>query len=546
MKRTPIIGLLLGGLIITSGLTADIPDMSGHYGISEYNGWSTCKMCHSSDFTGHINDIMASAHWNWEVDDQNNTSNVGKINAINNFCVAVESNEPRCTSCHIGIGWSDSSFDLTNPDNIDCFVCHDGTGAYVKNPKGAGAPLPLPEGTTYADVIRSFQLPDRDNCGACHFYGGGAEGVKHGTMDSSLSMPSREVDVHMGGAANLTCIDCHRMDGKVSNSVDMYGTRYSHTDGLTDVALCQDCHDDAASVHSGTIAGHFDKIACQTCHIPAMARGGKPTKLFWDWSTAGDYIANPDGTYSADKVIKDDNGWVIYHSKKGDFVWGTDVVPEYKWSNGKVTSLTTDNMPLAADGPTQINTLEGGLNDGLIFPVKVFKGVQPADMGAGTLAVPNLFPGGTNGADDKTPGIKNAYWAGYDWEKAVISGQQAAGNAWVGPLGWVESEYTWIQSHMVAPKEMALDCIDCHNSFGRLDFAALGLNASNQTWMDDQVWAGYILEDGPYFDTGAWLGEVYVSEITKPWVYVFDLAQWLYIPHEAILNDGSWTFVPAM
>ena len=39
--------------------------------------------------------------------------------------------------------------------------------------------------------------PGRENCGSCHFYGGGGDGVKHGDLDSSLKRPSRELDVHM-------------------------------------------------------------------------------------------------------------------------------------------------------------------------------------------------------------------------------------------------------------------------------------------------------------------------------------------------------------
>ena len=58
----------------------------------------------------------------------------------------------------------------------------------------------------------------------------------------------------------------------------------------------------------------FFYFLSQTCHIPEMARGGKPTKTFWDWSTAGN--RNEDGS---DRVIKDENGWITYHSKKGTF-----------------------------------------------------------------------------------------------------------------------------------------------------------------------------------------------------------------------------------
>ena len=30
---------------------------------------------------------------------------IGKRNLINNFCLSVESNWPRCTNCHAGYGW---------------------------------------------------------------------------------------------------------------------------------------------------------------------------------------------------------------------------------------------------------------------------------------------------------------------------------------------------------------------------------------------------------------------------------------------------------
>jgi hypothetical protein len=32
----------------------------------------------------------------------------------------------------------------------------------------------------------------------------------------------------------------------------------------------------------------------------------------------------------------------------------------------------------------------------------------------------------------------------------------------------------WIQNHMVAPKEQALGCADCHSPGGRVNFASLG------------------------------------------------------------------------
>jgi hypothetical protein len=59
---------------------------------------------------------------------------------INNFCINLNGNWPRCTSCHIGYGWKDANFDFKDPGKIDCLVCHDTTGTYKKIPTGAGFP----------------------------------------------------------------------------------------------------------------------------------------------------------------------------------------------------------------------------------------------------------------------------------------------------------------------------------------------------------------------------------------------------------------------
>ena len=61
-------------------------------------------------------------------------------NTINNFCINLNGNWPRCTSCHIGYGWEDADFDFTDMTKIDCLVCHDTTGKYKKSPPGAGFP----------------------------------------------------------------------------------------------------------------------------------------------------------------------------------------------------------------------------------------------------------------------------------------------------------------------------------------------------------------------------------------------------------------------
>ena len=61
-----------------------------------------CLECHS----GMDTDIIKTRHWNWLGDEFTNrdgqTIRLGKQNIINNYCIAVPSNWPRCTSCHIG------------------------------------------------------------------------------------------------------------------------------------------------------------------------------------------------------------------------------------------------------------------------------------------------------------------------------------------------------------------------------------------------------------------------------------------------------------
>ena len=162
-----------------------------------------CLLCH----VDAAREVMETIHWTWvcpkavDRDDR-----IGKIYVINNFCIALQSNEPRCTSCHVGYGWADNSFDFTDKTLVDCLVCHDSTGTYKKFPTDAGHPAyetKVFAGETWEPpdlslVARNVARPGRDNCGACHFYGGGGEGVKHADLDLSLYDPGRDLDYGWG------------------------------------------------------------------------------------------------------------------------------------------------------------------------------------------------------------------------------------------------------------------------------------------------------------------------------------------------------------
>ncbi len=56
-------------------------------------------------------------------------------------------------------------------------------------------------------------------------------------------------------------------------------------------------------------------------------------------------------------------------------------------------------------------------------------------------------------------------------------------------------------------------------------------------------WANYpILEDGRTVNTGDYLGWIDIE--TKPWVYVYNLGNWIYLPESHVTEVGAWTYIP--
>ena len=432
-----------------------------------------CLSCH----TEAAKQVHKTKHWTWEFLNPENNQRLGKKNVMNNFCISISQNYAFCTSCHAGYGWKDKNFDFSSENNVDCLVCHDSTGNYNKPPGLAGHPvykeMELPPGSgkivkpvDLTKVAQKVGKSSRDNCGACHFKGGGGDGVKHGDMDSSLAAPEKELDVHMDASGlDFTCGTCHK-----TSSHEVPGSRFTptamdkggaHMRGKADSSnpsTCQACHGNQPHPvnltkldnHGSKLNAHTSKIACQTCHIPTFARGGVATKMSWDWSTAGKMGA--DGKPMSKKDAK---GHVIYDSKKGDFVLAENVVPEYYWFNGKVTYTLLGDKVSKSDVATPINRIGGSSTDGksMIWPMKVMRGKQPFDPVNQTLVMPH-----TAGNDNI------GYWKNYNWENAIADGMQNMGAPFSGKVDFIKTEMYWPITHMVAPKEKALSCVECHDA----------------------------------------------------------------------------------
>jgi octaheme c-type cytochrome (tetrathionate reductase family) len=457
---------------------------------------AACLTCHSKA----SQQIMQTSHWTWicprarrELEERQNRA-VGKgEHVINNFCIALGSNEPRCTSCHAGYGWKDKTFDFNNETLVDCLVCHDTTKTYKKFPTAAGHPVyakDFPEGREWPKgsgkkwkpvdlkhVAMNVGKPSRHNCGTCHFFGGGGEGVKHGDMDVALAQPPRSLDVHMHAEGiDFKCTECHttrahQISGRCFTipAVEQRQFVIRGQKQETHLLACESCHGPTPH-RDAKLNDHTDKVSCQACHVPTMARL-RPTKMWWDWSKAG--RKTEDGKPIVTKEALGDAKVPTYDTKKGEFIWALDAAPEYIWFNGNMTHTfigdKIDDQTPASQVPgvtkgrfdhldmskpiVRINTPQGEYGDAnsRIWPVKIHRGKQVYDTQRKVLAVPQLFPNGPTKAE--------AYWKSYDWQRALHAGMDYIGEEYSGEYGWVQTQMALaVGAHGGAEAEDALQC----------------------------------------------------------------------------------------
>jgi octaheme c-type cytochrome (tetrathionate reductase family) len=481
----------------------------GYFTENTYTGTSQCLNCH-----GKIgDDVMRTAHWKWE----GTVSGIkgfegtihGKKDLLNNFCLAVPTNEGRCAQCHIGYGWGDKNFNFGNPKNIDCLACHDQTGTYKKvaTPTAAQPVVGGPDMTAEAlqkvaqSVGMNAGVPPRSTCVFCHSRAGGDDNVKHGDISTRMGFVkatdpaadpakylNRSEDVHMGydpvakKGGDMKCVACHQVKKDASGNMIDHGIGgfmyHSVDEGV--MKDCTDCHGAATSIHAGktvqNIVQTHDRLACQVCHIPTFARK-VATYVDWKWSLAGsdtrpaDCAATPTGV-GADGTTQR----VTYSKMKGCFTWGTSVRPTLRYYDGKWNRMIVGFNDKYATTPVDLGSPSATYKNAaaMIYPFKKMTGNQVADKNNKTMLVPHLY-GAAAGP--------NAYWSKYNWTgsladaAAYLPAYNAGAQVFSGQYEFVSTTMLLKVDHEVAPKEEAYGkdngCADCHFS-SQIDWPALG------------------------------------------------------------------------
>ncbi len=408
-----------------------------------------CLSCHNDA----AEQFKQTIHWTWI--DPRSTEEVitGKAgHSVNNFCISANKmNDKGCSKCHTG--WNGKE------DGINCLVCH-GTvkidfgeifkdyEVFADSDDASDMEIANDIQNEIQNAAQSITLPRRRNCGSCHFYGGGGDGVKHGDLDSSLTNPAKNLDVHMGkDGQNFDCVRCHttvshHVAGRIYSTPAATSRKSLVEDDLTSKITCVSCHTDKP--HDDKKPNdHTDKVACQSCHIPTFARVN-PTKMSWDWSTSGKFKDGKPYTEVGEY------GKETYLSKKGDMKWEKNVKPEYFWFNGSIQTKTVKDQI----DPSQVVGVSwpvGNREDenARIFPFKVHRGNQFYDKIHSRLLGPLLT--GPNG-----------YWKNYDLQDALKRGAEFLDVPYSGEYGYVETTYVYPTTHMVAPKDSVVNCTECH------------------------------------------------------------------------------------
>lgn len=392
--------------------------------LMNYDGAATCLACHAQQ----VHDFAASNHYQWK----------GKLGAMNDFCGYPDINlgpsrlmtvngkqvDGGCAMCHAGLGERPTS---ENELNADCLMCHASQYERTAVDIGAGVFRFRPNYPAMPATITIQRTPERQACLVCHDSSGGGENNKRGDMSAALAAPSVNQDVHMGNG--ITCVDCHTT---ASHKIAGRGADLLVDEGVP-MRQCASCHNPNVD-HPTEVVRHLDKVACQSCHIPAFARVAS-TDMLRDYRTAE---VNSRGLYEP-AIIR-----------------GANITPQYAFWNGQ-SVIYAYHTP-AATGQWMAKP-SGGIDDGKLYPFKRHEAWMPQDpAGKAILPVKSgiLFQTG-------------------NLDAAIKAGAQAAGFD-ISATGYTFVNVQRLMGifHEMPPANQALKCAACHDSTNRVDFNALG------------------------------------------------------------------------
>jgi hypothetical protein len=168
------------------------------------------------------------------------------------------------------------------------------------------------------EAARTVHRTQRESCLNCHAKAGGGDGTKRGDLSTALVDPPLHIDMHMSSSGQgMTCSSCHDAGGHrvFGRGVDL------RPNDVPERFSCESCHEqpheDFNNRNPESRDRHALRVACQSCHIPAYAKG-VPTEVSRDWEYPHFSAAACNGR----------GGWLPEENKAGD------LTPTYAWFDG--------------------------------------------------------------------------------------------------------------------------------------------------------------------------------------------------------------------
>lgn len=423
--------ILLFGLIEAGTATAAPPlahtQIHGPF-VTVQDVTAACLVCHPKQGE----DILHSSHWTWKrqrlVDGEQQT--FSKKNGLTTFAIAAGANPSQCLTCHISTNLLDERFDPTAPVNIDCLVCHDATGMYMRTTNGVAKEQNL------EFIAQQVDKPRPQNCLICHGTGPELAGQK---IHNGI-----ERDVHLiGQGGSLTCQNCHPSEGQ-----HRFQRELVSQPGAQQAKGCAVCHTETPHKQR-QLNEHAEIINCETCHIPTYGTDN-PALVGWNWISQGPLTLYQKGGSTPAPLFMD-NGTIQAHNMQ----------PVYLWDDGS-DSIYTRGKKTQKNGVTMLQTPSKRSAASKIAPFTVMQGTQLIDAKYRYLVSPELPADGT------------LQLSPAQIEEAATKGMQQLRLPFSGAVHFTTTMTYRRLSHGVTSTANTLGCMDCHGKQATMNWQALG------------------------------------------------------------------------